>query len=80
MKNLGIVGSIWELKVTLYGLYTMFLTCFQVPRPIRTGLGNVLVPGVHKSVASAIANVLVDITTYIVISKGNGMEMSEEYF
>ena len=40
----------------------MFLTCFQVPRPIGTGSGNVLVPEVHKSVALVIENVPVELT------------------
>ena len=61
IKYLGIVGSIWELKVLLYSLYTMFPTCFRVPRPIGTGSGNVLVPGVHRSVVSVMVNVPVGI-------------------
>ena len=65
MKNLGIVGSIWELKVQFCSLYTMFPTCFQVPRPIGTGSGNVLVPGVHKSVVLVIENVPIEITQYM---------------
>ena len=43
----------------------MFLTCFQVPRPIRTGSGNVLMPGVHRSIVSVIENVLIEITQYM---------------
>ena len=62
MKNLQIIGSIWELKVPLYSFYTMIPVCFQVPRLIGTGSGNVFVPGVYKSVVSAIENVLVNIT------------------
>ena len=62
LKNLGIVGSVWKLKVPLYSPYTMFPTCLQVPRPIRTGSGNILVFGVQISVALAIENALVEIT------------------
>ena len=62
IKSLGIAGSIWELKVPLYSPYTMFMTCFWVPRPIRTGSGNVLVFGVYRSVALTIENAPVEIT------------------
>ena len=40
----------------------MFTTCLQAPRPIETGSGNILVFGVHISVALAIENVPVEIT------------------
>ena len=40
----------------------MFPTCFRVPVPIRTGSGNVLVPGVHRGVALAIENASVEVT------------------
>ena len=48
-----------------YTLYTMFQTCFWVPRPIGTGSGNVLVPGVHRSVVLVMVNVPVGIAWYI---------------
>ena len=48
----------------------MFLTCFQVPRPIRIGSGNVLVPGVHRSVALAIENAPV----YIIVCMHNKID------
>ena len=42
----------------------MFLTYFRAPRFTGTGSGHILVPGVHKSVALAIENVLVEITWF----------------
>ena len=65
MKNVGIVGSIWELELLLYGSYTMFPTCFQVPRPVRTVSGNSPVPRVYKSIVSAIASVTVGMAGYM---------------
>ena len=62
MKTLGIFGSVWELKEPLYNPYTMSPTCFQIPRPIGTGLVNILVFVVYKSIALAIENALVEIT------------------
>ena len=61
MKNLGIVRSVWELKPRLCIFCTMFLTCFQVPRPIGAESGNVLVPEVHRSVILVMVNVPVGI-------------------
>ena len=54
ITNSGIVGSVWELKLPFYSPYSMFLTCFQVPRPIGTGPENILVFGVHRSAVLAI--------------------------
>ena len=65
IRNLGIVGSVWELKVPLYGPYTMFLTCFRVHRSIGTGSGNILVSGIHRGIALAIENALVEVTRYM---------------
>ena len=40
----------------------MFQTYFRVPRPIGTWPGNILVFGVHRSVALTIENAPVEIT------------------
>ena len=56
MKNLKVFRSIWALNVPLTRLYSMFLTCFRVPRSIRTGL---------RSVILAMENVLIEMTRYI---------------
>ena len=65
IRNPGIIGSVWELKVPLYVPYTMFPTCFRAHRFIRTGSGNILVSGIHKGIALAIEDASVDVTHYM---------------
>ena len=62
MKNLGIVGSVWKLKLPLDSPYNMFQTYFRVPRHIGAWPGNILVFGVHRSVALTIENAPVETT------------------
>ena len=62
MENVGFVGSIWKLKVSLSRSYTIIQNCFQVPRPVRTGSGNNPVLGMYKKVVFIIESVVVTMT------------------
>ena len=65
IRNLEIVQYVWELKVPFYGPYTMFSTCFRAHRFIGTGSGNILVSGIHKGIALAIEDSLVEVTPHM---------------
>ena len=63
MENVGLIRSIWKLKVSLSRFYTMIPKFFGVSRPVRTGLGNNTVPRVYKKVAFIMASVVVTMTS-----------------
>lgn len=75
MKNLETIGSVWELKVLLNNLYSMFLAWF-LPRSIRMGSRNIFYTcGVQKCYIGHRK-----MTRYMHDgSKRNQMKMSKEY-